>query len=150
MPGRPGLFLCTDFLCLQTLFRLILCFFLYVQLENIQTFCQIFDLLTRAAILKNKINYFYSLELVCQMLTCQLHVSASNFFPFLYFFSQFFFLPSSDSCRKRPGWHGLSGFGGTQVAFDWRRAHGPRPRRESGTPRTSTHAHPPSVPCPWQ
>lgn len=66
-------------------------FFLHVQLENIQTFFQIFDLLTSAAILKNKINYFYSLELVCQMLTCQLHVSASNFFPFLYFFSQFFF-----------------------------------------------------------
>lgn len=66
-------------------------FFLNVQLENIQTFCQIFDLLTRAAILKDKINYLYSLELVCQMLTCQLRVSASNFFSFSIFLLSVFF-----------------------------------------------------------
>lgn len=58
-------------------------------------------------------------------------------FPYFIFV---FFLPSSDSWSERPGWHGLHG---TQAAFDWRLAHGPRPRRESATLGASMHAHAP-------
>lgn len=61
---------------------------------------------------------------------------------FFFLFSLSSPLPSSDSCRERPGWHGLSGFSGIRVAFDWRLAHGRRPRRESATPGVDVHARP--------
>lgn len=77
--------------------------------------------------------------------TCHLPERARDFFLFFisFFFLSFFFLPSRDSCTKRPGWHGLSGFSGTQVVFDWRLAHGPRPWRESATLGATVRAHPP-------
>ena len=70
---------------------------------------------------------------------------SKSFLTFLYFFSHFlvfFSCQAVTAIEKRPGWHGLSGFGGTQVAFDWRLAHGLWPWRESATLDASMHAHP--------
>lgn len=109
------------FLCLQTLFRASLFLFICSQAGEGGTSCltkkeksskmsKMSDFLGQEQLKYLSFLLSCLLWFLCQMAeTCHFPREQDISF-FSLFFSFVFYLPSSDSCRERPGWHKLGGF----------------------------------------